>query len=235
MTEIIELTDTARLLIKTDDGPSCPRGDWHMLTGFVKIPGHGDSRRGDVPAVHDDPIGILKAYDHFDMYDWSPYTDVLYRRRERSYELVKRWAFAFHGMHVEYDREHGGFWFVAGADAKTAATPVDDYSRALFYDNWPELTLWSAEHRAMQEKVIEQEQETYRQWAEGEVYGVILERSETWCRILSDGTADRLDTRNEWDEVDSLWGCYLDDDYTAKVVACESFDLTEEEEAACNT
>lgn len=212
MSEIIELTDTARLVVEYDDSPECPRGDWHMLTGFVKIPGRGDSRLSDVPAVHDDP-GIGWAHENFP-----------------NEELVERFFRIFHGLHVEYDAEHGGYWFVAGADAAAYATPVDTYSRALFRDNWPDLEPGSPESLAKQAEVIRQEQETYRQWADGEVYGVILERAAPWEKtfVNSGDTVEGVD----WVEHTSIWGSYLDDDYTAQVVADEYFDLTDEERDA---
>ena len=223
MSEIIDVTDTSRLVIEPDTDTECPRGDWHMLTGFVKIDGRGDSRLNDVPAVHDDPIGISAAHNQF----WF-YNDAALSRTEAE-TLTERWARIFHGLHIEYDSEHGGYWFVAGANAATAATPVDTYSRALFYDNWPDLKIGTPEHLAKQAEVIAGEQETYRQWAEGEVFGVILERKRHFTKIYDDGSGAEGD---EWDEVDSIWGCYLDRNYTAIDVALEHFDLCPEEEEA---
>lgn len=226
MTEYIEITPISRLRVEPDDSPQCPRGDWHMLTGFVKIADRGDSRLMDVPAVHDAPIDIVDAYQRYQElpgWDWI--------------ERTERWARAFHGLVVEYDHEHGGFWFVAGADAATTQTEVDDYSRALFYDNWPELVPGSAEHLAKQAEVIEQEQETYRQWADGEVYGVILERSSLWAKLSADGSTilqGEGTVMETWEQADdgAIWGCYLDDEYTAQAVALEHFELTDDERAA---
>ena len=39
---------------------------------------------------------------------------------------------------------------------------------------------------------------------------------------------------DEWEVVDSIWGNYLDDEYTAQQVATEHFSLTEDELAAIN-
>lgn len=235
MSEIIELTDTTRLRIEHDLDAECPRGDWHMLTGFVKIPGRGDSRLNDVPAVHDDPTsGIAWAHDQL-----VPGFGI--RDDHRDETLVERWARAFYGLHIEYDAEHGGYWFVAGADAATYAAPIDTYSRALFRDNWPDLEPGSPESIAKQAEVIEQERETYRQWAEGEVYGVILERAVAYARVERNTSGDVWDLKNplteddvreDWEEVDSTWGCYLDDDYTAEVVAQAHFDLNKQEREA---
>jgi hypothetical protein len=235
MSEIIQLTDTARLRVEVDDtSPECPRNDAHMLTGFVKINDLGDSRLMDVPAVHEPPIPIEEAHDRYDETAWKFELSGMDSRREnRVYRKtfdpevrVERWARAFHGLRIVFDAEHGGYWFVAGADEATRQTPINAASRALFYDNWPELVPGTPEHIDKQLEVIAQEQETSRQWAEGEVYGVILDRLVEWVR------PDTGASREEWDEVESIWGCYLDKDYTAEVVAGEYFDLTDEEEAA---
>ena len=99
MSEIIELTDTARLRIEHDPDAECPRGDWHMLTGFVKIQGRGDSRLMDVPAVHDEPIPIEEAHDR-----------LAFWRTDNDEDAVERWARIFHDLHIEYDDEHGGYY-----------------------------------------------------------------------------------------------------------------------------
>ena len=70
--------------------------------------------------------------------------------------------------------------------------------------------------------------ETYGRWASGEVFTVTLERSKVY-------TADDGDTVTIWSYVESLGGCYLDDNYTAQVVAREHFTLTEDEAAATET
>lgn len=62
-------------------------------------------------------------------------------------------------------------------------------------------------------------------WADGEVYGVILERAKVY-------TAEDGSTLTNWEDSDSLWGCYLSDDYTAQTVALEHFELNDSERAA---
>jgi hypothetical protein len=242
--ETIMLGESTRLRVEQDMDAVNPREDAHMMTGFFKIDGAGDSRMSDVTAVHEPPMNIDKAFSHFRywMYDraFVPFTDISYRRFDRAVLLTERWARIFHGLALEWDHEHGGFWFVAGADAATSATEVDAASRALFHDNWPDLQHGTDEHLSQQIKVIGQEQETYRQWAEGEVYGVILERKQRYVAVIDSGSeniADEVDWGSEieqWEEVDGgdLWGCYLDEDYTAITVATEYFDLTDAERAA---
>lgn len=215
MSEIIQLTETSRLLVETDTDVQCPRGDDHMLTGFAKIDGRGDSRRTDVPAVHENAVRdqIVQAHEHFSAEDWMTRD---YRAGAFPTEdAVVRWARIWCGLVVEYDREHGGYWFVAldGPD--------------LFAENFPDLVPGSPEHLAMQAEVIEQEREIYRQWAEGEVYGVILERRYDYVR--PDDTSIAI---QQWEDQEALWGCYLTDEYTAQRVALENFELDDEETEA---
>lgn len=220
MTETIDIIEGSRLRVEPDDSPSCPRGDY-MTTGFVKIQGRGEHGRLDVPAVHSDPTGrIAEAYDEFNNHGFTPHTDILYRRRNEAELLVVRWARAIHGMHIEYDAVHGGYWF---------ADPVEMTA------NWPELVPGSPEYMAKEGEVIAQERETYRQWADGEVYGVILERSHELYRLDEEGVPFDEPSLTDWQSVEgdsSIWGCYLDDKYTAETVALEYLSLNDEERSA---
>ena len=62
--------------------------------------------------------------------------------------------------------------------------------------------------------------ETYAAWRRGDVF--IVEHQQRVRLYTEDGEPYDED---DWTEVDSLCGCYLDDDYTAEVVAREHFDL----------
>jgi hypothetical protein len=215
MSEIIELTETARLLVEQDADAENPRKDWDMATGFVKIGDRGDSRLARVPAVHRfDRLSeaYYRLLDTAGIY----FTDVLFRAYVRAEAQTARWARIFYGLHVEYDHEHGGFWFVAPEQIKVNNEHGGDWS--------------SLEKQA---EVIASEQKTYRQWAEGEVYTVVLERVATFEKVThhSDGTLEQV-AGSEWEVVESIGGCYLDDDYTAQVVASEYFNLTTEETEA---
>jgi hypothetical protein len=217
--EVIDLTDTARLRVEYDTDQNNPRTEWDMATGFVKIEGRGDWRLSDVPAVHDDPTrsGIAWAHDQLVPGFGRRSTDRF------SEETVERWARIFHDLHIEYDSEHGGYWFVDptwleqnSPETGGGMTALDD-----------------------QAKIIESERETYRQWAEGEVYGVILERRQSFIkqRVTRTDEGFEVDPEDpelfdEWEQIDAIWGCYLDDTYTAQVVADEHFELTEEERDA---
>ena len=69
----------------------------------------------------------------------------------------------------------------------------------------------------------------YKQWAAGEVYGVVIE-----TRALCYDERGNLLTEppfDIWVQSDSLWGCYLDADYTAEIVAKEYFGVEKKEQA----
>lgn len=232
MSDIIQLTDTARLVVEQEVGSTNPRKDWDMLTGFVKIEGRGDSRVIDVEPVHEAPIPIQDAHERLSTWHSQP--------RFTPHEgIVERWARIFHGMHIEYDSEHGGYWFVdpAGFRANFPAIGDGNVKRIRqrkgapygVYDHYEQSALET------QAEVIEQERETYRQWAEGEVYIVSLERLERYVRVVDSGSdvvADDIDwdsTKDEWETVESIGGNYLDDIYSPRVVADEHFGLTPEE------
>jgi len=210
--ETIEVTDTLRLRVVIDEGPENPRG-WSVLTGYVNIPNRGDSRIIDVLAVYPDEYRIEEAHDR--VRRSNPRDGFI-----STAEVVERWARVFHGMFLEYDSEHGGFWFV---------------EPKLFAENWPDLVLGTQEHLDKQQEVIHSEQVTYQRWADGEVYGVIAERRAEWVRI-DNGTVNLNDPRDTivtWEHAASLWGCYLEDDYTAQQVALDlDVEYTDEELAA---
>ena len=60
-------------------------------------------------------------------------------------------------------------------------------------------------------------------WRRGDVYVVIAEQRATYVRKIGDEIFED-DSLEDWHEVDSLWGNYLDDTYTAQVVAEEHFE-----------
>lgn len=194
-----------RIRVEQDIDSPCPRDDWDMMTGFVKVPRAGDSRLMDVPAVHAPGIPVMDAHERFG----GP-SDEYVRSRRDAEALVARWARIFHGMVVEYDSEHGGYWFVSPEHE-------DFPSREDRPDDW----------QAAQQRIIDGEREVYRQWAEGEVYGVILERAVVW-ETGTPGTGEHR-TMATWEAVDSIWGNYLDDDYTVRSVVDDYFPVEVEE------
>lgn len=187
-----------RLLIEPDYDAQCPRGDWSMVTGFAKMPNRGNWRLNDVPEVHESEIPVLDAYDRL------------------GEDLAVRWAKVFHGVVLEWDSEHGGYWF---------CDPDE------FRANWPDLKSGTPEHLASQGRVIEWERAAYRQWADGDVYGVVLEEILECAPIErdEDGSARLVDPLTDADIertsriVEAIWGNYFSDGYGPMQVALENF------------
>lgn len=217
-----------RIVVYPDSDAQNPRKDIAMLTGYVGITDRQSHHNYiDVEPVHGDSMDLFKAYEHFDGVSWSLSFDEGYRRtkgwEEKPEHYVIRYARIFHGAVVEWDGKYGGFWFVN-------LNPNDPDG---FAANWPELVLHSPEHLAKQAEVIKQDREVYRQWAEGEVYGVVLEQRHERARVErdADGLVKLLnpltddDIFEEWEQVESIWGCFLGDEYTAVVAAKYYFDI----------
>lgn len=118
----------------------------------------------------------------------GPLTDGWERIEDRYVDAVPvftRWAKLFHGATVIEDRPHDGAWSLWYLmPDKAAETP------------------WEPK------RVIELEIDQYRKWAEGEVYGFIIEKDVT--RIPRDAEdredPDLDDETREWEHVDSCWG-----------------------------
>lgn len=123
--------------------------------------------------------------------------------------VFTRWAKIFHGATVVEHRPHDGAW-------------------SLWYVMPGKLaeTTWPAE------KVIESEIKEYRAWAEGEVYGHIVEKNVTRiARDAEDRDDPELDDETtEWEHVDSCWG-YIGREY-AEEAAREAFAPYAEESGA---
>lgn len=120
--------------------------------------------------------------------DGGPLADGWERIEDRYVDAVPvftRWARIFHGATVVEDRPYDGAW-------------------SLWYVMPDKL----AETTVPAEKVIEVEKGEYRKWAEGEVYGYIIEKDVT--RIPRDAEdredPDLDDETREWEHVDSCWG-----------------------------
>lgn len=110
--------------------------------------------------------------------------------RPDSERLFIRWARMVHGVTVIEDRPHDGAW-------------------ALWYvmpDKVAETTVTPKE-------IIEAEIKEYRTWAEGEVYGYVIERATEWepkAGQFEDG--DEPDSMTTWEHIDSCWG-YIGREY----------------------
>lgn len=61
--------------------------------------------------------------------------------------------------------------------------------------------------------------DVFSRWKNGEIYLVVHQKREQWTN------ADETEEMDTWEWEDSIGGCYLDDEYTAEVVAREYFDI----------
>jgi hypothetical protein len=200
--EIINITPTSRLVVEYDTDATNPREDY-AATGALTVSAPRNTI--DVLPVYDFPGELGRAFDEL--------PSGRYVRGEE--DSIIRWARLFHQITLIWDQELGTYWWT---------------DPAFMAENHPTLTAGSPEYVAMEHDVIESDLTTYKTWANGDVYGVILERSAEWLKL--DGSED---TRTEWEQEDSLFGCYIDGSYTAQQVASEHFDLTDDERAALTT
>lgn len=82
------------------------------------------------------------------------------------------------------------------------------------------LVLWDAEEGS-------NVYESWAAWRRGDVYGVIEQQLKVYKSVDDD-----QDLFEDWVDGDSIWGCYLDDEYTAEKTAKDHFENypdTEEE------
>ena len=136
--------------------------------------------------MNDDPVHVLtvpsREYIDVDQ-DAGPWAGIwraLISRQgwKRAIEIVQRWA-RLNGHHV-YDH----------APARGA--------RSLWYLTREDAADWGDPGAALQAYARE-----YEAWAEGEVFGWVIERLVTWHRV-----DDPNITRDEWETVESVWGFY---------------------------
>lgn len=218
--DFVYIDENHRLGFDYDEDAQNPREDWDMLTGFVTI-NNPNWRNIDVAPVHDDPFGIAEAHERLE--------NVVYQRNSRRYnagrgynsevgELVERWAKIFHNAHIEWDSEHGGYWFV-DPDAFAANWTVDENGDIPAYEyggaNGTTITVPKrSDVLAFQAEIIEGERKTYSDWASGSVYFVYgQKRTIEHVKVTNpeNGEVLREYDREEWDTTDSLSGIYMDD------------------------
>lgn len=84
----------------------------------------------------------------------------------------------------------------------------------------------------MRELTDEQVQEEIELIEREGIYGVELHTLKTWARENEKGVI--VEKKTEWDYEDSIWGCFLDAEYTAKTVASEYFTLSDRAEEECS-
>lgn len=97
--------------------------------------------------------------------------------------------------------------------------PVDDTTRVVvYYDDDYQM---EADERELTPEQIAEEQAILDR--DG-VYGVTVQKAVKWAQHGPDDMPTGVE-RVEWEEVDAIWGCFLDDKYTALDVAREHFIL----------
>lgn len=221
-TEPLTDTDPARwrLTVRRDDDADDP-GGWGniVLVPLDRYPG----RNGGAEAAGDDYLGLAGALARFR-------EGITEHHRGRAYpdsptEAAIRWARTCHGTEVVYN------------DRADALVYLSAEHRRYYAESSPTRDGWLTEYHGGTDAAavtrgmrahLEGEVETWRRWADGEVYCVTLEHAVTWHRTeLHDGDPD--ETMTTWEPVDSLSGCYLvtygPDTYTAADVARENFDV----------
>lgn len=144
--------------------------------------------------------------------DGGPLAEGWERIEDRYVDAVPvftRWARIFHGATVVEHRPHDGAWSL-----------------------WYVMPEKLAETALSAAQLIEVEQNEYQRWAEGEVYGHIVEKDVTRIpRDAEDRDDPELDDETrEWEHVDSCWG-YIGREY-AEEAAREAFEPYAEEAKA---
>lgn len=222
--DFVYIDENHRLGFDYEEGSENPRKDWDMLTGFVTI--RNDSRSIDVEPVHSDSFGIAEAHERLE--------NVVYERKGRLYnagrgynsdvaELVQRWAKIFHNAHIEWDSEHGGYWFVDPAKFAENWTLDENGEVERFEQDRDENgkylptrhSIGKQNALAIQAEVIDGERKTYEAWANGEVYSVYGQtRTIEHVKVTNpeSGEVLREFDREEWDTTDSIGGIYMDDE-----------------------
>lgn len=190
----------------------------------------------DSPNPREDWDGILTGYAE-DRHHWThrvlptplhafpgPLDDALHHD-DWDIETVQRWARIFYGAELVRSEVYGGVWFI---------------DRAGFVENFPELDYGSHEGRLKQREIIADEVETYRKWADGELFMLVLERAHAMAPVVWNAASEVWDLRNpltehditySWDPEDSIGGNYPDDTYPPAAIALD-LDITEDEHEA---
>lgn len=124
---------------------------------------------------------VTVPHSHYaDVAEAGPLVDGWDRIKHRSdaVDLFTRWARIFHGAVVQYhtpERGPNSVWYILPEQIKEiGGTP---------------------------EEALRVEIQEYQDWAEGNVYGYIIEKAVEWKR--TDGEDE---TRTTWEEEESCWG-----------------------------
>lgn len=113
----------------------------------------------------------------------------------QGFRIVDRWLRLAHGATIVlpvFGYDHGGLRLKAGERTYPFTDQWDSGFAGIVYDT-SEAREECGTPRELVAEALAQEVELYDQWANGEMYGFVVEK--------------RIDT-DQWEEVDSLWGMY---------------------------
>jgi hypothetical protein len=163
--------------------------------------------------VDTDPQNPRQEFDHL--------ANVITLKGQRYIDVDKNGGPLQYGWDYFADRENGVDLFIRWARMVHGVVAIEDNPIEGARSIWYLMPDKAAESTWEPQKVIESEIREYRSWAEGEVYGYIIERSVTW--VPKDEPEGEVEM-STWEEVDegSCWG-FIGYDY-AKEAALEAFE-----------
>lgn len=200
--ETIEVDDTTRVTLHYDDNPENPRTAFDPITSARTV----DELHHVIDVGNDDFPGDLdRAHQELWHFGRNMYANAY----NPGGDTVARWARIFYGITIvtDYDgtSERGTWWWVEPEKMAEA---------------WPELEQGSPEYVAKEIEAIDSDITEYQAWAEGHVYGIALEKRETWVKLGTEEDHDP-ETRTDWEIEESCWGFYINDNYTFEQAARE--------------
>ncbi len=190
---VVDETETHRVKLVLDDDSSDmnPRTNFDgIVTGVVTIP---TSRYAEIQ----DPTGTLDDA-WYRLVGARPYYEGRYAPRD-AVAIFERYVRLLGGV-SEYDSPHDGppaIWYVLPEYMESVGFRPEDITE-----------------EKMRE-ALEGERKEYRAWAEGDVWGIVVERKVTWQRVGSDDgpfAGIRRAHMDTWEEVESVWG-YIGQEY----------------------
>lgn len=182
--DVIETTDTHRVRLVQDIDCTNPRDDDEFACGALVIPG---SDYNDVPH----PGDLAEEAGPRLFGDYGTYFGHAADGRgiRDGVAIFERWVRVFHGGATLYDTPYDGpsvVWYM---------TPEMMRARGFEGD--------MATDTARMEEILEAERNEYRAWAEGDCWGVVVEKRVHWTTEDED-----VDDRDTWEETEdgSVWG-----------------------------
>lgn len=176
--EIIEERDGHRVKLVADEGTENPRENGDaQMAGVVTLYAGRYIETGD-------PAGderVQSAWSRLmERYDWS-----------EALPIMERYIRILGGVSL-YESPNDGannLWYVVPGP------------------KWDEMMLSEPFDAERARQIIKGEQEEYRSWCEGDVWGFVVERRVKWQRVEGDQLVDD-ETMETWEETDdgSLWG-----------------------------